>query len=52
MLFAVVTTVWYLIGNPLGIDNSYVVAVTPLIVRLIDHSSGRMLVFCKTNRAA
>ncbi|MGG0413785.1 hypothetical protein [Peribacillus simplex] len=41
MLFAVVTTVWYLIGNPLGINNSYIVAVTPLIVMLIDLIIGK-----------
>ncbi|MFB6802580.1 sodium:solute symporter family protein [Peribacillus butanolivorans] len=42
MIFAVITTtVWYLIGNPLGIDNIYVAAVTPLIVMLIDHFIGK-----------
>lgn len=38
MVFAVITTtVWYLGGDPLGIDNIYVAAVTPLIVMLFDH---------------
>ncbi|MDQ0879134.1 hypothetical protein QFZ73_000145 [Peribacillus sp. V2I11] len=42
MFFAVVTkTVWYLVGNQLGIDNIYVAAVTPLIVMLIDHIIGK-----------
>ena len=29
---AVATTVWYLLGNPFGIDNMYVAAVSPLLV--------------------
>jgi SSS family solute:Na+ symporter len=29
---AVSTTLWYLLGNPYGIDNMYVAAVTPLVV--------------------
>jgi len=38
MVFAVITTtVWYLGGDPLGIDNIYIVEVTPLIVMLFDH---------------
>ncbi|TKH10179.1 hypothetical protein FC678_15270 [Peribacillus simplex] len=42
MLFALVTTtVWYRIGNPLKIDNIYVVAVTPSIVMRIDHIIGK-----------
>lgn len=31
------TTVWFLMGNPFGIDNIYVAAVVPLIIMLIDH---------------
>lgn len=33
---AVMTTLWYLLGNPYGIDNMYVAAVTPLVVMVID----------------
>lgn len=29
---AIATTVWYLLGNPFGIDNMYVAAVSPLLV--------------------
>lgn len=31
------TTVWFLLGNPYGIDNIYVAAVLPLLVMGIDH---------------
>ncbi|QGZ64938.1 sodium:solute symporter family protein [Paraburkholderia acidisoli] len=30
------TTVWYVLGNPLGIDNMYVALVSPAIVMVID----------------
>ncbi|MBR0755427.1 sodium:solute symporter family protein [Bradyrhizobium jicamae] len=33
---ALSTTVWYLLGNPFGIDNMYIAAVTPLIVMAIE----------------
>jgi solute:Na+ symporter, SSS family len=29
---AVFTTLWYLLGNPLGVDNMYIAMVTPVIV--------------------
>ncbi|MBE5204169.1 sodium:solute symporter family protein [Pectobacterium quasiaquaticum] len=32
----VVTSVWYILGNPYGIDNMYVALATPAIVMLID----------------
>ncbi|PMS33334.1 SSS family solute:Na+ symporter [Trinickia symbiotica] len=32
----IATTVWYLLGNPLGIDNMYVALVTPAIVMLVE----------------
>ncbi|ACT14555.1 MULTISPECIES: sodium:solute symporter family protein [Pectobacterium] len=32
----VVTSVWYILGNPYGIDNMYVALITPAIVMLID----------------
>jgi SSS family solute:Na+ symporter len=28
----VMTTIWYLLGNPYGVDNMYVAAVTPVLV--------------------
>ena len=37
MLSTLGTTVWFLMGNPFGIDNIYVAAVVPLIIMLIDH---------------
>jgi SSS family solute:Na+ symporter len=37
---AVVTTVWYLLNNPFGIDNMYVAAVAPLVVMAIDWACG------------
>lgn len=30
------TTVWYVLGNPLGIDNMYVALISPAIVMVID----------------
>lgn len=32
----VVTSVWFLMGNPFGIDNMYVALVTPAIIMVID----------------
>lgn len=32
----VVTSVWYVIGNPFGIDNMYVALATPAIVMCLD----------------
>ncbi len=37
----VLTTIWYLLGNPLGIDNMYVAAVTPAAVLLLERWIGR-----------
>ncbi|MDM5201179.1 sodium:solute symporter family protein [Fictibacillus enclensis] len=38
MVSAVVTTtIWFLSGNPLHIDNIYIAAITPFIVMSIDH---------------
>lgn len=31
-----VTSVWFILGNPFGIDNMYVALVTPAIIMLID----------------
>jgi SSS family solute:Na+ symporter len=33
---AIMTTVWYVMNNPFGIDNMYVAAVTPIIVMAIE----------------
>jgi solute:Na+ symporter, SSS family len=33
---AISTTVWYLLGNPFGIDNMYVAAATPLVVMAVE----------------
>ena len=33
---AISTTVWYLLGNPYGIDNMYIAAATPLVVMAIE----------------
>ena len=35
---AVVTSIWYLLGNPFGVDNMYIAAVTPLIVLVADRA--------------
>jgi SSS family solute:Na+ symporter len=36
ILAAVTTTIWYLLGNPLGIDNMYVALVTPALVLVVE----------------
>ena len=33
---AISTTVWYLLGNPFGIDNMYIAAATPLVVMAVE----------------
>lgn len=33
---AVLTSVWYVMGNPYGIDNMYIAAATPLVVMAIE----------------
>lgn len=38
---AIVTTVWYLLENPWGIDNIYVALVVPVIVILLERLVGR-----------
>ncbi len=37
LLSTVATTVWFLLGNPYGIDNIYIAALVPMIVMAIDH---------------
>lgn len=36
VLAAVTTTIWYLLGNPLGIDNMYIALVTPALVLVVE----------------
>jgi SSS family solute:Na+ symporter len=31
------TTSWYLLGNPFGIDNTYIALILPLVIMGIDH---------------
>jgi SSS family solute:Na+ symporter len=35
---AVFTSVWYVLGNPYGIDNMYVAAVTPIVVMVLERA--------------
>ena len=37
---AVVTTVWYLLGNPFGIDNMYIAGLTPVVVMAVERLFG------------
>jgi SSS family solute:Na+ symporter len=32
----IATTIWYLLGNPLGIDNMYIALVSPAIVMVVE----------------
>lgn len=38
LLATISTTVWFILGNPYGIDNIFIAAVVPLIVMGIDHA--------------
>lgn len=40
---AVATSIWYLLGNPYGIDNMYVAALTPLVIMIVDRAWHKML---------
>ena len=35
---AVLTSLWYMLGNPYGIDNMYIAAVTPIAVMVIERA--------------
>jgi SSS family solute:Na+ symporter len=35
---AVFTSIWYMLGNPYGIDNMYVAALTPVVVMVIERA--------------
>jgi SSS family solute:Na+ symporter len=37
LLATVTATVWFLLGNPFGIDNIYVALVVPLLIMITDH---------------
>ena len=37
---ALATTVWYVLGNPYGIDNMYIAAVSPLVIMGIERAFG------------
>jgi SSS family solute:Na+ symporter len=39
---AISTTVWYLMGDPFGIDNIYIALVTPAVVMLLDAAATRV----------
>jgi SSS family solute:Na+ symporter len=39
-LSGVLTSVWYLLGDPYGIDNMYIAVITPFIVMVIDRYIG------------
>ncbi|MDR3592025.1 MAG: sodium:solute symporter family protein [Negativicutes bacterium] len=36
------TIVWFVLGNPWGIDNIYIALVTPAVVMIIDHTYHRL----------
>jgi SSS family solute:Na+ symporter len=36
ILAAIATTIWYLLGNPFGIDNMYIALVTPALVLVVE----------------
>jgi SSS family solute:Na+ symporter len=38
---AVLTSIWYVLGNPYGIDNMYIAAVTPVAVMAVEHALPR-----------
>ncbi|HCW48447.1 MAG TPA: sodium:solute symporter, partial [Erwiniaceae bacterium] len=33
----VVTSVWYLLGDPFGINNMYIALITPAVIMALDH---------------
>lgn len=41
LLSVVATIIWFVLGNPYGIDNIYVALVIPAVVMLIDHAYHR-----------
>lgn len=36
----VLTSVWYVVGNPYGIDNMYIAMVTPIVVMVLERALG------------
>jgi SSS family solute:Na+ symporter len=41
---AVATTIWYLLGDPYGIDNIYISLITPPLVMVIDWAAARRMI--------
>ena len=37
---AILTSVWYVLGNPYGIDNMYIAALTPIVVMVLERAMG------------
>ena len=46
------TTVWYLLGDPYGIDNIYIALLTPPVAMLVESSLTRMAVGASARRKA
>jgi SSS family solute:Na+ symporter len=42
VLSVIITTVWYILQNPFGVDNIYIAIVVPSVVMAIDHVVTRM----------
>jgi SSS family solute:Na+ symporter len=40
LLATVTATVWFVLGNPFGIDNIYIALAVPVIIMVIDHFAG------------
>ena len=37
---AILTSLWYVMGNPFGIDNMYIAGVTPIVVMILERAFG------------
>lgn len=45
----VVTSVWYLLGDPFGINNMYIALITPAVIMVLDHLIPQKQPTTKTN---
>ncbi|MDR7343211.1 SSS family solute:Na+ symporter [Pantoea alhagi] len=45
----VVTSVWYLLGDPFGINNMYIALITPAVIMVLDHLIPQKRPVSKTN---
>ncbi|YCH31330.1 sodium:solute symporter family protein [Erwinia sp. D4-22] len=45
----VVTSVWYLLGDPFGINNMYIALITPAVIMVLDHLIPQKRPVTKTN---